>query len=143
RMKMNFQPMNRTTKKGLAISSPLIILGLLLLLATGGCKVGQNYSRPALNTPSTFNYAPEDLMDSVNIATINWREFFDDSVLVSLIDSALKNNLNLRQLAGDVRISGEDLKQAKVNFLPNINLEAAGYEREHHSSAYYSNPSSN
>ena len=135
--------MNRTTKKGFLISKPLVILSAFLLLGAGGCKVGQNYSRPALNIPSEFKYAPEDLKDSVNIATIDWREFFDDSVLVSLIDSALKNNLNLRQLASDVRISGEDLKQAKVNFLPNINLEAAGYEREHHSSAYYSNPSSN
>ena len=135
--------MNRTTKKRLAISKSLTILGTLFLLGTGGCKVGQDYSRPALDVPSEFKYAPEDFIDSVNIATINWREFFDDSVLVNLIDSALKNNLNLRQLANDVRISGEDLKQAKVNFLPNINLEAAGYEREHHSSAYYSNPSSN
>ena len=135
--------MNRIIKNRLAISKPLLILGIVLLLGTSGCKVGQNYSRPALDAPSAFKYAPEDLMDSVNIATINWREFFDDSVLVSLIDSALKNNLNLRQLASDVRISGEDLKQAKVNFLPNINLEAAGYEREYHSSAYYSNPSSN
>src|SRR5690554_116163 len=140
---MNSQPMNRIIKNRLAISKPLLILGILLLLGTSGCKVGQNYSRPALDAPSKFKYAPEELIDSVNIATINWREFFDDSVLVSLIDSALKNNLNLRQLANDVRISGEDLKQAKVNFLPNINLEAAGYEREHHSSAYYSNPSSN
>ncbi|HLW19989.1 MAG TPA: efflux transporter outer membrane subunit [Cyclobacteriaceae bacterium] len=117
----------------------LFIFGGLLLLGLGGCKVGKNYTQPELDLPSEFKHSLED---SANIAQINWRDFFDDEVLVSLIDTALKNNLNLQQYAKDVNIATQDLKQARVNFLPEINAELGYYEREYHSGGYYSNPSS-
>lgn len=118
------------------------IYGVFLLFVLAGCKAGKNYTRPELNMPSEFRNSPKDSLDTANIARINWREFFDDTVLVSLIDSALKNNLNLLQYGKDVNIATQDLKQARVNFLPEINAELGYYEREYHSGGYYTNPSS-
>lgn len=114
----------------------------LVTMALAGCKAGKNYIQPDLDLPSQYRNSPTDSLDTANIARINWREFFDDSVLVSLIDSALKNNLNLQQYAKDVNIATQDLKQARVNFLPEINAELGYYEREYHSEGYYTNPSS-
>ena len=114
----------------------------LLVVMLAGCKAGKDYTRPDLNLPSQYRNVDTVSLDTANIATINWREFFDDSVLVSLIDTALKNNLNLQQYAKDVHIATQDLKQARVNFLPEINAELGYYEREYHSEGYYSNPSS-
>ncbi len=115
----------------------------ILLFLLAGCKAGKNYTRPDLDLPQQYRNEATDSVDSANIARINWREFFDDTVLVSLIDTALKNNLNLQQYAKDVSIATQDLKQARVNFLPEINAELGYYEREYHSRGYYSNPSSN
>lgn len=114
----------------------------LATVALAGCKAGKNYTQPDLDLPTEYRNSPIDSRDTANIAKINWREFFDDTVLVSLIDSALKNNLNLLQYAKDVNIATQDLKQARVNFLPDINAELGYYEREYHSEGYYSNPSS-
>ena len=114
----------------------------LATVALAGCKAGKNYTQPDLDLPTEFRNSTTDSLDTANIARINWREFFDDTVLVSLIDSALKNNLNLLQYAKDVNIATQDLKQARVNFLPDINAELGYYEREYHSEGYYSNPSS-
>lgn len=115
----------------------------ILLFVLAGCKAGKNYTQPKLDLPQEYRNSATDSLDSANIAKINWREFFDDTVLVSLIDTALKNNLNLQQYAKDVNIATQDLKQARVNFLPEINAELGYYEREYHSGGYYSNPSSN
>jgi len=114
-----------------------------IVVVMAGCKAGKNYTRPNLDLPTDYKNSVNDTLDSTNIAKINWREFFDDTVLVSLIDSALKNNLNLLQSAKDVNVAIQDLKQAKVNFLPELNAELGYYEREYHSEGYYSNPSSN
>lgn len=115
----------------------------ILIFVLAGCKAGKNYTQPELDLPQEYRNSATDSSDSANIAKINWREFFDDTVLVSLIDTALKNNLNLQQYAKDVNIATQDLKQARVNFLPEINAELGYYEREYHSGGYYSNPSSN
>jgi len=135
--------MNPSNKNKIADISHLIICGGLLILGLAGCTSGKNYTQPQLDLPSEFKHSPEDQGDSTNIARINWRDFFDDEVLVSLIDTALKNNLNLQQYSKDVGIATQDLKQARVNFLPEINAELGYYEREYHSGGYYSNPSSN
>src|SRR5690554_7818419 len=135
--------MNPSNKNKIADISHLIICGVLLILGMAGCTSGKNYTQPQLDLPSEFKHSPEDQGDSTNIARINWRDFFDDEVLVSLIDTALKNNLNLQQYSKDVGIATQDLKQARVNFLPEINAELGYYEREYHSGGYYSNPSSN
>lgn len=120
-----------------------IICLTLVFIAVVGCKAGKNNSRPHLDLPSEYRSSVTEDSDTVNIARINWREFFDDTVLVSLIDSALKNNLNLLQYSKDVGIATQDLKQARVNFLPEISAELGYYEREYHSGGYYSNPSGN
>src|SRR5690606_39549510 len=73
-----------------------------IVVVMAGCKAGKNYTRPNLDLPTDYKNSVNDTLDSTNIAKINLREFFDDTLFVILIDIALKNNLNLMQTAKDV-----------------------------------------
>lgn len=128
------------------LKRPLTWLILFLGFGLWSCKVGENYTRPELDLPPTFKNSliEEDLEDSVqkqeNIQNISWKDFFEDTVLVSLIDSALKNNLNFQQVAKEMEIADENLKQSRANFFPEIaaNLQA---QRHVYSENGYNRPS--
>ncbi|EAZ80758.1 TolC family protein [Algoriphagus machipongonensis] len=117
----------------------LITLFFLLIVAVS-CKVGENYTRPETNLPEEF-YGSEKLQDSVfvgdeHIASINWAEFFQDSTLNSLIDSALAGNFDLQKTAKQIEIANESLLQSKANFLPSLNSNPARFNREYYSENY-------
>ena len=61
----------------------------MICLAYASCKIPKELQvNNSKVTPSSFVYSK----DTVNSAQINWREFFVDKNLVSLIDTAIKNN---------------------------------------------------
>ena len=113
------------------------IIYLFLILVAVSCKVGENYSRPDANLPDEF-YGNDKLKDSVfigdrPIATINWEEFFQDSMLNSLIDSALAGNFDMQKTAKQIEIANESYLQSKANFLPSLNSNPARFAREYNS----------
>ena len=56
-----------------------------------GCKsLNTNLSIPDKNLPATFN----NTTDSSNVASINWNEYFSDTLLIQLINSSLAANLD-------------------------------------------------
>lgn len=66
---------------------------MLLVLLLTGCKVPQVATQRAMPpVPETFGSAPTD---TANVAALDWRTYFADSILYGLIDKALTNNLNL------------------------------------------------
>ncbi|MEN2280958.1 efflux transporter outer membrane subunit [Algoriphagus sp. SE2] len=113
------------------------IVYLFLILVAASCKVGENYTRPETNLPDEF-YGSDKLQDSVfvgdkPIATINWEEFFQDSMLNSLIDSALVGNFDMQKTAKQIEIANESFLQSKANFLPSLNSNPARFTREYYS----------
>lgn len=120
------------------IQNPLIILSLLLAVA--GCKVGDPYERPDLNQPESFygNALEDDSIraGSENMARMGWKTFFEDTTLVSLIDTALTNNIDMQKAAKNIEISLQELKQSNANFFPSLSVEPLGYVREHYSENY-------
>ncbi|WP_200976301.1 TolC family protein [Echinicola sp. 20G] len=123
----------------------LIPLGLVLL-TVASCKVGQSYKRPEVNFPEEY-YGADSLRDSVltgekNIATLDWKSYFKDSTLVSLIDTALSNNLDMQKVAKEIEIGYQNLKQSKANFFPTLGASPFKYNREYYSE-YYNNYGSN
>lgn len=109
----------------------------LLILLVSGCKVGENYTRPEVNLPGEY-YGSEKLQDSVfvgdkSIASIDWEEFFQDSTLNSLIDSALIGNFDMQKVAKQIEIANESLLQSKANFLPSLNSNPGRFTREYYS----------
>ncbi|MEZ4852281.1 MAG: hypothetical protein R3B93_27470 [Bacteroidia bacterium] len=64
-----------------------------ILVFFWGCRVPQIAMEEAnKEVPETFS---PDLVDTVNVANVDWREYFDDDQLIALIDTALQNNQEL------------------------------------------------
>ncbi len=107
-----------------------------------GCKAGQNYNRPDLELPPAFrNISADTTGASDNVAALNWREFFVDSTLISLIDTALKSNLGLQRVSKSVEIAEQNLRRSRADFFPNIAM-VLEHDRELYSQNWDSGPNS-
>lgn len=71
----------------------MFISRLLALTLLVGCAVGPNYHRPEIDTPATWRYEEKEARDLANTA---WWEQFNDPVLNELIQTALRENKDLR-----------------------------------------------
>ena len=75
------------------------------------------------NTAVPGSYkASEDTKDSTNTADIKWKDFFKDPNLVSLIDTALKNNQELNIIMQEINIAQNEVRSRKGKYLPFVNL---------------------
>jgi multidrug efflux system outer membrane protein len=74
---------------------------LIALVAIGvvACKVGPNYQRPVVDTPSAWRI---DYPKAADVADTKWWEQFGDPALNELIDSALHENLDVRIAAARI-----------------------------------------
>lgn len=119
--------------------SAALTLGLV-----AGCKVGPNYHRPAVQTPTTYrdlSENPQAQAQTASYADLPWWQVFQDPALQDLIRTALKQNYDLQlaterivaaraevaitrsslfpQVTGDGNFTGgkEGTFQTKYNFL--------------------------
>jgi multidrug efflux system outer membrane protein len=65
----------------------------LLAFLLGGCMVGPDYFRPAVETPPAWRVTDQDAKDLANTA---WWEQFNDPVLNELVTTALRENKDLK-----------------------------------------------
>lgn len=100
-----------------------VLTMLVLLTVLLQCKSAENTVRlENRNMPSTFN----SVGDSATIAKINWREYFRDSILAALIDSALSRNQELNITLQEIEISKNEVRARRGEYLPFIGLRASG-----------------
>ena len=55
-----------------------VAAGLLVAGVLGGCVIGDDYTRPALDVPEKFRFAGPEARD---VANTRWWEQFEDPVL--------------------------------------------------------------
>ncbi len=67
--------------------------------------------------PESYN----DSKDTTNSAQIKWKDFFADKNLISLIDTALKNNIDLLITLQDIEIARNDIRLRKGMLFPTVN----------------------
>lgn len=65
----------------------------LLALSASGCMVGPDYVRPTIETPAAWRLSDENARD---LANSRWWQQFDDPVLDELVETALRENKDLR-----------------------------------------------
>jgi outer membrane protein, multidrug efflux system len=97
---------------------------LLALLLVAGCKVGPNYSRPALNVPGQYRGVAPDLSNQPTgqpFAEMNWESVFQDETLQALIKEALANNYDIRIAATRILEANDQLGIVRANQLPSLN----------------------
>lgn len=81
-----------------------LYIPLLFMIWVTGCKPTQNIMQTS-NRPIPEQYL--HYTDSINMATVSWRDYFADQHLIGLIDSALTSNF-------DARIALQRMEQAKA-----------------------------
>lgn len=98
------------------------------LLALAGCSVGPDYKKPDLKTAAGWEGTqvdPKEVPYSVPVANeadlSRWWTMLDDSELQSLIDRALKSNLDLLTAMSRVREARQQEVVAGAAGLPHLN----------------------
>ena len=87
----------------------------LLALFIGGCMMGPDYRRPAMDTPKSFQYEAKDAQDTVNT---EWWKQFQDPVLDGLISEALANNKSVKIAAANIEQAAGVLTQTRAPLFP-------------------------
>lgn len=121
------------------ILKTLLIL-LSCCLALSSCKVGKDYARPELGLPDRYRHADSIPGDTSLLSDIPWEDFFSDSILVRLIDSAIVNNHDMRTAMKNIEIADQRLRQSKAAYFPELNAEVAQVTREFRSKDFYAGP---
>ena len=100
------------------------ITGIALIsLVISACSVSKDIKTPVPEAPVAFRMAdPQTTGDSTSIAGLQWKQFFTEPVLQSLIDSAIANNYDMQLALKNVEASQLLLKQTKWNNIPEANL---------------------
>lgn len=99
--------------------------GLLILL--GFILFGCNSSKTVLKEVSTHlpdSYVGRFAGDTINLAKISWKTYFDDDHLNALIDKALENNQELNIVLQEIEMSRSEVTEKKGEYLPSVNVGA-------------------
>lgn len=111
-----------------------LFLGAFML---AGCTVGPNYKRPSVNVPLAYRQpvdetsskpagsAPNQVQASqapaASLGDEKWWEVFEDKVLQDLIQTALKNNYDMRIAAARVLEAQAQLGIVRADQFPSVN----------------------
>jgi outer membrane protein, multidrug efflux system len=88
---------------------------------------------PDLATKTVSNTAPasyKNSQDTANTAKIPWKDYFVDSHLIALIDTALQNNQELNITLQEIEIARNEVMARKGEYLPFLGIQSgAGFEK--------------
>jgi outer membrane protein, multidrug efflux system len=108
------------------LDKSIVLIGLWALLA--GCVTPVSLKKENNSTPAiyeTSNAALTTSVDSVNIAKLDWKEYFEDENLIALIDTAIGKNQELNITLQEINISKNEIRARKGEYLPFVDIGAA------------------
>jgi outer membrane protein, multidrug efflux system len=89
--------------------STLLLVGCQTFKGTTPLVVGKSI-------PTTYN----QISDSTNAAQLTWRQYFHDTLLISLLDTAMNNNFDLLIAYQRINFAKAGLMMAKGKYLPTV-----------------------
>lgn len=107
----------------------IIVLSTVFLLS--GCGLYTKYERPDVNTEGLVR-DPLSVTDTLKVNTdenfgnMPWRSVFTDPKLQALIEQGLEKNADLLNAALNVKMVEEQLKVAKLAFVPGFTFSPQG-----------------
>jgi NodT family efflux transporter outer membrane factor (OMF) lipoprotein len=109
----------------MTVSNFLSRIGALSVLAAivWSCNVPETALMPVSQSPPE-QFEPSLAADSINIANVSWRTYFDAPNLVALIDSALQNNQELNILLQEIQVRQNEVLEREGEYLPFVRLGA-------------------
>lgn len=96
------------------------------------CAPQSNYKQPKIDIPT--HYRGQDTLnmplDSVGIADVDWKAFFEEEQLISLIQEGLNHNFDYQSAINNLEMAQLTANQAKLEWLPSVGatLGSVGYE---------------
>ncbi len=96
----------------------IILFSILYLQA---CKVPAITSKQE-NKAVPISYANNQ--DTMNMVKLEWRKYFSDTNLISLIDTALNNNQELNIMMQEIEMSKNEIFQRQGEYKPFVNVRA-------------------
>src|SRR5246127_4997505 len=99
---------------------------LIVVLICGmfaGCKVGPNYHRPLVQTPTTYRdlqATPQLQAQAASYADLPWWQVFQDPKLQELIRTALKQNYDLQLATERINAARAQLAITRSNLFPQV-----------------------
>ena len=113
--------MNNSIFKFINIRS---VLGLTLsTLVFQSCVPTRTVRDEKKDLPEQFQNVTSN--DTTNSAQIKWKQFFDDSNLNALIETALTNNQELNIMLQQVDMAKNEIQARKGEYLPFVGIQAA------------------
>ncbi|MBM3114306.1 efflux transporter outer membrane subunit [Jeongeupia naejangsanensis] len=104
------------------MKTTMISLAVLALL--GGCAMGPDYQRPALDMPKQIGQV-DATSQSASLPAIKWENYFTDPALTPLIRDALANNRDLRVAVARVEEARALYGIQRADQLPTFNANGA------------------
>lgn len=95
-----------------------ICSSLLCIIVSGCISLRKLEPLPTISTPA---YYSEDLRDTNSMAKLNWKTFYSDSILITLIEEALEHNQDLHRAYQRIEIAKANQLQATGALFPMIN----------------------
>ncbi len=91
-----------------------------ICFAYAACKVpALTEKKENANIPASYNNS----QDSINTGKLQWRTYFTDPFLITLIDSALKNNQELNITLQEIDIARNEIRARKGEYLPFVGIK--------------------
>jgi multidrug efflux system outer membrane protein len=123
---MRFHPIQPETQSSSRIKTFAgIIVATLAVGSLAGCKVGPNYHRPDVQTPSTYRaLAPDAQAQAASYADFPWWEVFHDPTLQELIRTTLKQNYDLQLATERINAARAQLTITRSSLYPQVSGDA-------------------
>jgi NodT family efflux transporter outer membrane factor (OMF) lipoprotein len=98
------------------------LFGVFILLLLNACAPAQKSIRKENKTvPEQYQ---NETTDTLNTATVQWKDFFSDPELIHLIDDALTNNQELNIMLQQIAMANNEIQIRKGEYLPFVNAYA-------------------
>jgi outer membrane protein, multidrug efflux system len=102
-----------------------LFIACTLIAGCKGLKI--NEDRKFNPIPSTY----ADKTDSLNSASIKWKQYFSDTTLTGLIDIALQNNLDALIAMQRIEVARSNVRLTKGSLLPSVSGYTSGAQRKY------------
>lgn len=93
-----------------------IVYFFLLLIFSSACKMTADLPLADKNVPADYH----STVDTANIGTLKWHEFYQDTCLQNLISIALEKNYDVRVAMERIHMAEAQYNVAKNAFLPEV-----------------------
>ena len=104
----------------------------ILLMLCAGCAVGPNYKRPPVATPPEYRGLPADQVgksDPASFGDQKWWDAFQDDTLRDLIQTALKQNYDVRIAAARILGARAQLGITRADQYPSVTASASSVNK--------------